>query len=478
MAGSGADAGRAKVEGEDLSIELARTFNQVGFDDLGPRVVEATKVALFDQMGVSIAGSPAPGCQDVVQQVVHWGGPAEATILPTGEKAPAVWAAFANATMARALDFDDVYEKAICHTTVATVPVALAMTEKVGATGKDILTSVALGREVVSRLTLANRNIHGEHVRSESYNNSAFAGAFIAGKLLGLEPEQLVDAMGLTYGLSLSNRQGVAEGKHSVRIHQGFSAQVAVQAAELAALGITGASRVLEGRYGYYPVYADGHWDRDAALDGFGKEFVGPDASVKLYPSCKQGHAAIDAAKRIFTNEAYSPDAVARVDVGLNEHGYYTICTPPENRWNPKTAMDGQFSAPWQVATALTKGSFFIEDLEPSSYGNPVTRKILDVLHCAIDPEIDAESKGVISSGVVTVTLKNGETIREHVRFAKGSPGDPLDLDGILDKFNRCLDFSVLPYSDAHRSELIDAVKNLDRIDSAREFMELFVARR
>ena len=142
---------------KDLAYDLVSNAARVKYDDLPKDVVEITKKFILDTLATTIAGSSAPGCESVVNQVKDWGGKEEATILIYGGKVVSENAALANSMMAHALDLDDTHDEAVVHAYVSVLPAALAMAERNGGVdGKDLIAAVTVGVDLMYRLGLAS----------------------------------------------------------------------------------------------------------------------------------------------------------------------------------------------------------------------------------------------------------------------------------------------------------------------------------
>lgn len=458
----------------DTIYSLAEHLAVATFPQLPIDVVQATKQYITDCLGVTIAGSSAPGCQEVVDQVIEWGGRPEATILTFGNRVPAYLAAFANSAMARALDLDDVFEEAVAHVTCSVLPVALAMAEFTGRTsGRDLVAAVALGRDTLCRLALANRNLEGERGRSQSYQLNTFASAATAGWYLGLNADQMVAAFGLAYGQGMSNRQGVIDGTMAVRIHQGLSAQLGTQAAQLARRGVTGARNVIDGKYGYYHVYEGGRYDSAPVTEGLGLVFRGIESSIKPYPCCKQSHTSVRATIELCIELGAQWADIVAIDIGVNQMAYYTVCAPPEGRYRPRTIFDAQFSAPWSVAVAAVRGTFFLEDLTLAALDDPQVQSVADRVTCRIDEEVERSAVGKISPAVVEIKLRDGRYARKRVDHIKGHPLNPMTFDEIVEKFRRCVPHASIARDPKRIDQSLEMLVNLERVADIREMIGL-----
>src|SRR6185369_3975802 len=139
----------------DAAEALVSHALRTRYESLPSATVERTKLIMLDTMGAALAGRDADGCLALRKLVTAWGGTPEATLIGVGTRIPAHNAALVNATMARALELDEVHEQALVQSTATIVPVALAAAERWGQTsGKELIAAVAVGLDVCCRLAL------------------------------------------------------------------------------------------------------------------------------------------------------------------------------------------------------------------------------------------------------------------------------------------------------------------------------------
>jgi len=145
-----------------ITEKLAAHTAKVRFEDIPPEAIEKAKDCILDQVGVELIGSTLEWNKIAYRYVADMGGRAESTIVNYGTKAPALDAAFVNATFGQGCELDDVGFAAGGHLGAATVPVALALCEKQRSTGKDFLAGVVVGCDVMYRLLAAVRPSSGK----------------------------------------------------------------------------------------------------------------------------------------------------------------------------------------------------------------------------------------------------------------------------------------------------------------------------
>jgi len=233
--------------GKDVTRKLARHAATLRYEMLPPALVDMIKQCVLDTLGVSIGASTlAPEARILVDYAKEQGGKPEATLLGFGGKVPAASAALVNGSLGHMLDYDDLGESG--HPSIVTIPVAFAVAEKLGGvTGRDLITAVAAGMDVMTRISRAIDV--PDWTMAEGWFATQLlgfvAGAATAGRLLKLDPEQVENALGIGFNQMSGTRQ-MAEGAatHMRSMQAGFSGQGAVLAAELARRGIIGSKDV------------------------------------------------------------------------------------------------------------------------------------------------------------------------------------------------------------------------------------------
>ncbi|GAI02741.1 unnamed protein product, partial [marine sediment metagenome] len=175
----------------DAIYTLAQATADISYEKLPADVVEVTKKQILDSLAVALAGSTAPGIGELIEIVKDWGGKKESSLWVYGGKLPCVSAAQANATMIHAWDFDDTHDAAVLHPSATVVPTGLAIAERLGGVdGKKLITAVALGVDISSRLCLATIVPMVERGWHFTALHGGFGAAAVAGKLLGLDEER------------------------------------------------------------------------------------------------------------------------------------------------------------------------------------------------------------------------------------------------------------------------------------------------
>jgi 2-methylcitrate dehydratase PrpD len=450
----------------DASFLIANNAAKIKYSDLTMETREATKRFILDTLGVIIAGSSAAGVKEVLDQVLDWGGKKESTILVFGTKVPAPHAALVNSIMAHARELDDVHDDAHVHSNITILPAVLATAEACfPVSGKEFITALALGTDMVCRMGLATKKDTGWHW---STNYGYMGSALAAGKILKLDHKQMHNALGIAYSMTGGTMQNLADAALMKRIQPGFSAKGGVISAFLAKRGVSGCQGILEGKYGYYNLYERGVYDRNELIQDLGKRFEGTNASMKLYPCCRCTHAAIDGALSLLQKRELKAGDIKGIDVIVPEHVFVVVGKPFEIRENPQ--VDGQFSIQYTVAASLIRKDLSVKDFEEEAVRDPKAMKLAKKIKITVDHEIKGRTLAPVA---LTVQMKNGETIVERIDVMRGSPQKPLNWKDIVAKLEGILSYAVFPLSKAKLTKVFQLVQNLEEVVDIRELTRL-----
>ncbi|HVN98004.1 MAG TPA: MmgE/PrpD family protein [Syntrophorhabdaceae bacterium] len=459
----------------DAAYLFAQNFRKVAYENLPPEIVEITKKEVLDTLAVAVAGTGQPGPRELLELVREWGGKKEASVVGCKQRVPAPNAAQVNATLVHTRDYDDVHEMAVMHPGVVTVPVALAMAElKGGLSGKELIAAIALGVDMICRLGLATRP--GVSPIKTGWHFTTLYGyptaALTAGKVLGLDEEQMVNAFGIAYHQCAGNGQCVTDGALTKRMGPGFSARGGVTAALLAQKGVTGAKNSLEGENGLYRVYHHGEYDRGILTRDLGSYFEGINLSIKPYPCCRGIHPSIDAALALKSKYSIDPKKVKEITIATGEANYTLLCTPFDAKVKPRNPVDAQFSIPWGIATVIAKGQVAMKDYTPEEIKNPIILELTGKLKAEIDHSLD-NARG-IEPARVKVVMDNGDTFVEQVQLALGTPSRPMSFDDCVKKFEDIVSFAGKWMKKDRMNKAIDLTAKLEKVENVTELMALF----
>lgn len=459
----------------DLAQDLAHFAAGVGFDTLPAEVAAAIKSNILDTLACAIAGSSGEVIDEVAALVRGWGGAAEADLFVLGGRVPAHHAAWLNGGMGHARDYDDTHDGAVLHAGVAVVSAAIAAGQmRGGLGGAELIAAVAAGMEVTCRLGIS---IAVDPMES-GFNYTSLLGYFgaaaAAGRVLQLDADRMVDALGIVYNSCAGNLQVTRDGSLMKRLLPGLAAQAGVVAAQLAQRGVRGARNVFEGSDGLFRVYFHGRADGSLARDGLGTRYELLELGYKPYPCCRNTHTAVDAALALRAQGPDDPDAIAAIRVGVNRSGYQMVCVPEAVRLAPKTVVEAQFSLPYAVAAAWVDGRLGIGHFTPEA----LQRKDILSLTARVEPYIDAEIDAAFPRSVtpadMELVLRDGTKRRLRLDLPRGHPENMMTEAEFEAKAADCVTFAARPLPADTAARLAARVDALENLGDVAELVRIF----
>ena len=383
------------------------------WESLPEAVRRRAGVALLDLIGATVAGSRTPVAGIAATAAARaWRG-SEAGILLSGLRASEPGAAFANGCLANALDIDDGYRPIKGHPGAVVFPAALAAAESRGSSGREFLVALIAGYEVAIRAGIALHASYRDYHGSGAWG--AIGAAAAAGRLLGLDVDQLTHALGIAeYHGPLAPIMRCVEHPAMVKDGIGWGAMAGVTAALLAHGGFTGLPTVLDA-------------EPDAASD-LGRDYQIMQLYFKPHPCCRWAQPPIKGVRRILGRVTVAPEAVERVRVYTFE-----AATKLGPVW-PKTTEEAQYSLAWPVAAALVDGGVGPEQVVGARLQDTRIRTLASRVEAVVSPDLEARFPAEALCEVEIVT-KDGTAYRSGICGARGDPGNPLTDTELSDKF-------------------------------------------
>ncbi len=453
----------------DAIYQLVGHFLQTNYEDIPDEDREVTKKHFLDTVGSVIAGSTASGCDIVVDLVKSCGGIEESTIAAYGDKVPGSNAVWANTTMGRSREIDNYDMITGEHASVSAVSAALALSEALGGiTGKSVIAAATLASDFTLRLRTAGHQRPGVSPWTTGAY-APFVSAIVAGKLMNLKEEQFLNALGLAFSQVSNTFQGHQEGALSVRVHHGMNARNGIIAALLASKGITGPHNILEGKFGYYPVFMQNKYDRETLLSGLGKEYFNTRLGIKPFSSCAATHQPVEATLQLVREYNLHPEDVAEIIVHTNQSGFNICGISPEAKKAPQSVIDAQFSFYYTVACAVVHREVYLDQFTPQSIKDPAVLDVARRITAIVDPTL--ESALAVPPSIVEIKTKGGKTYSTRVDYVKGNPHNPMSFDECVVKFNKSLAYSVKPIPDSQK--IVEMVRHLEKVTDVAEIARL-----
>ncbi|MGA7054506.1 MAG: MmgE/PrpD family protein [Mycobacterium sp.] len=452
--------------------KLATWVADLTFGDVPQDVVARAKHLILDGVGCALIGAQLPWSRIATNAVLGLEGAGDTAIIGTGRTTSAPAAAVLNGTFIQGFELDDFHPLAPLHSCSLLIPALLstASVRSQTSAGADLLVAAIAGFEVGPRV---GYTLHGTQMLDRGWHSGPVFGthsaAMASGKLRGLPPAQLEDALGLagTQSAGLMAAQFEAMSK---RMHHGLSARNGFYAAGLAAAGYTGIKRVFEREYGgFLSVFGEGH-DPDASLltGQLGQRWETTIIMVKSYAAMGGLHGAIDAARQLRSSVA--PEDISKIDITVGETVYKHGWWPPQR---PLTAIGAQMNIGYTTAAALLDGNVLPEQFTPSRLDSDDIWSLIATTTVHLDESLAQADISEKFRTDVAVTMHDGAVHRASVVVPHGAPTDPVTNEELVAKFHALAD----RVTSTSRADAIErAVLDLENLDDADYLIDLLAA--
>jgi 2-methylcitrate dehydratase PrpD len=354
------------------------------------------------------------------------------TAIGHGRSLSAAAAALANGTAAHGEDFDDTFEGGPVHAGAVVVPAVLAACERHNADGAAALKGVAVGVEVLCRLSLVvPKAVHKAGFHPTAVFGSMGAAAGVAAAL-GLDRKQIVDALGIAGSMASGIIEYLSEGAWTKRMHAGWAAQSGLRAALMARAGFSGPRTVFEGPHGLYHGFAHTTAGNYEALIGdFGQRWVTETLAFKPYPCGTMTHPYIDCARRLAA-QGITAEQVTEIVCDVGEGTVHRLWEPLAAKQKPANGYAAKFSQPYCIAAGLVRHNVGLSDFTDAAVRDSRVLALAAKVRYRIDPDNPYPNA---FTGHVRATLADGRVIEERQPHFRGGAKEPLTRRDIEEKF-------------------------------------------
>jgi 2-methylcitrate dehydratase PrpD len=412
-----------------VAEHLAERIVALEVSRLPPAVRQKCQDLAIDVVGLCVTArhedyikSALAGCDD--------DGPC--TAIGHARTLNAAGAAFVNGTAAHGEDFDDTFEGGPVHAGAVIVPAVLAACERHKPDGAAALLGIAVGIEVMCRLsTVVPKAVH-----KAGFHPTAIFGAMGAaagvGTALGLNAKQIVDALGIAGSFASGIIEYLAEGTWTKRLHAGWAAQSGLRAALLARGGFSGPRTVFEGVHGLFHGFAHTTQGDYAALTGdFGARWVTETLAFKLYPCGTMAHPYIDCARRL-SARGIKPSDVKEMVCEVAEGTVHRLWEPLAAKQRPPNGYAAKFATPFILATGFVRGGVGLDAFTDAAVHDADVLALAAKVRYVIDPANPYPNN---FTGHIRAMLNDGRVIEERQPYFRGGAHEPLTRADLEEKF-------------------------------------------
>ena len=435
-----------------LTQDICEIIHATTYESLGDECIDRVKEAIKDGIAVALAGSKEAPVTILTEHLVALGGLPQASIWGSGRKVSVVQAAYVNSVATHVQDFEPMWSPPT-HSVSPTVPVAFALAELHGFSGRQLITAVAKGLEIQGRLQYAGDQYVPEELKFHPPGYAGVIGsAVVAAELLQLDVPQMRNAIGLAAsraGALLAN-----VGSMTKATHCGNAAASGLDAAMLAQRGFTANPDVFEAHKGFVKTFYPNHFDAERLL-AFGKPYrvVDPGLAIKLFPSQYGTHYGITAGIEMHRKLGGHKD-IRRVRMVSPVMKYV-------NRPQPATGLDGKFSLQYTTSAALLDGTVRIATFTDERRFRTDMVALLDKFELRQDEAIKGDFHSMYVE--VEVELEDGSRNKTICKAPRGSWGAPMADGEHQAKLDDCLRYAL---PDATAAKLLAELDRLETLDA------------
>ena len=427
--------------------------------NLPPEVAAKAKHHILDTIGAMVSGSKLRPGRLAIKHARTQRGKREATVIGSNLMLPAITAALVNGILAHADETDDTHWRSRTHPGCAIIPAALAIGERENKDGRTLINAVVAGYDVGCRLTLA-LGVRQTGWHSTHSIGGTFGAAAAASVLAGLDAKEIRWALSYAAQQASGVRSWVADSEHIEKAFDfgGMPARNGVTAAVLVQCGFTGMADAFEGEKNFLAAYSPSP-EPQKLLEGLGSRYEIMQTSIKRFPVGAPIQAAAEALELIQQKHNLRPESVAKLTVRLTRDGAETV----NNRLMPDINL--QYI---MAVMVLDGGLSFDAAHDYRRMKEKKVREMMARIELVADESLFQPSAP--RPAIVEITTRSGETLREHVTHARGTPENPMSDEEVEKK---ALDLMAPVLGDARARELIDKIRALESLPSIRDLTSL-----
>ena len=411
--------------------KIAEFITNTKYTDIDPEALDIAKMCILDGFGVALAGTRESTGRIITEFVKENGGNPQSGVIGCGFKTSPINAALANGTLAHALDFDDHAITWTGHPTIVLLPSVIALAERDGLSGKQVLQAYSVGWEVGSKICSVLANSLFEKGWHPTATAGTLAVTVACANLIGLNPEAVIRAIGI--GASEASGLRYNFGTDTKPLHAGLAARNGITATLLAQKGFTAGKTVLEGSLGFSSVFAGKELNIDSIAGSLGKPYdIGSSYSIKPFPACGLTHRCIDGMLNLVKTQPFKPEEVEHIECH----------TPPMVREilvysNPRSGLEGKFSLEYCMAAAIIDGEVSLRQFTDEKVLAAASQRLISKVELKFLDVPKGHSLLNIPQAV-KVKLKDGRELFKEVQWPKGYSYNPMSWDEVAEKFRAC----------------------------------------
>ncbi|PID81459.1 2-methylcitrate dehydratase [bacterium DOLZORAL124_64_63] len=452
-----------------ITRQMADFAINLKYEDIPAASIKEAKRFLLDSVGCALAAVNNEDMAAMYRFTEKLGGAPEATLIGNGHRTNAANAALMNSLLVRALDYNDIYWEQDPSHPSDIIFGAVSPAEALKKDGRETLAAILIAYELELRWCLACfpgvREVGWHHATL-----TQFVSPFVAGRIYGLNQDQMVAAAGIS-GSSHFTLGGVVAGHltNMKNTADPLATQAGVLAALMAREGYEGPVEVIEGKEGFQHVIHNVELKPEILLEGLGEKFMITDCGYKAFPTEALTHQPMSAVLNIMQKEGLVAEDLKKIHIQTTARGADILSDP--SKYDPQTKETADHSLPYCLAAAAADGGVYPNSFSDAKLFDPRIRDLLGKIEVVANDEIDAMFPGT-KRAIATIDTNDGRQFVETVDHAKGSPLNPLSDEELIAKF-RANSEGVI--DTARQDAIIEATWAFDGCGDVGDYLKLLI---
>lgn len=452
-----------------ISEQLADFALTLPWEKIPAEIISYGRMLLLDTFGVAMSCQKLPHAAAVKETLRQLGSTGPARLWGSRETASLADAVLYNSCLIHGADYDDTHVAGVVHPSSAVVATAVTVGQAEHASGEEIMAAIVVGWEVMVRLALAAKGRFHDVGYHCTGIVAPFAAACVAARLMKLDRETLVNALGICGSQAAALQEFLQDGTWAKKIHPGWGCHAAIYALLMARGGFTGPRKVFEGKFGIWNTHlgtVDGLQDQ---IQGLGDTWHVSEIAFKMYPVCHMAHSFIDCMLALQREHGIRAEDIAEVECRIETRCYHVICDPREAKIHPQSDYMMRFSLPYLVAIAAKTGRVSPWEIDLRYAQDPEILDLMARIRCVAD---DSKRNPGYFPGWLEVRTRSGELYQRQQLYELGTPHNPIKPADVVEKFRN--NVSAF-YSDEAAERLRSELESFPELPDANRLLDLLI---
>ncbi len=452
-----------------ISEQLADFALSFPEDGVPEEIAAYGRLLLLDTFGVAMSCQELPHAAAVKETLRLLGSSGPARLWGSRETVSPADAVLYNSCLIHGADYDDTHVAGVVHPSAAVVSTAVTIGQCVQASGREMMAAMVVGWEIMVRLALAA----GGRFHDVGYHCTGivapFAAACVAARLLKLDRETLINALGICGSQAAALQEFLQDGTWAKKIHPGWGCHSAVYALLMAKGGFTGPRKVFEGKFGMWNTHLGSADGLQEQMEGLGTQWHISEIAFKMYPVCHMAHSFIDCMLALQREHGFRADDIEEAECRIETRCYHVICDPRDAKIHPQSDYMMRFSLPYLVAIAAVVGRVSPWEIDLRYAQDPNIVDLMARIQCVAD---DSKRNPGYFPGWLKVRTRSGECYQRQQLYELGTPQNPIKPDDVVEKFRN--NVSAF-YSDEATARLCAELNAFQEIPNAERLLDLLI---